>query len=170
MEERRLTQQICRGYLQYRHSVCIFKWPISDKRTNEKAYSEVSEEQALELPTLNELTADSTSKRYTLKTERELNVPGLMLIELNNDRFATAVKYRSLHVLNVSYGYEEDVAHEFHRMAKRIAVQMTDRTFSEQELRSVITFLQKFKSPCNEWRIHKDAAMGLLKQYISDTA
>lgn len=74
---------------------------ISNKRTNEKTYSETSEEPKPELPPWNEVTtAGSNSRRNKPRTEKELDVRCLKITEQVKDRFDAAVDYQNYRLLN----------------------------------------------------------------------
>lgn len=106
----------------------------------------MTEEAIPVLQSRNEVVAGSESRQLTLKSEIKLDVPGLKGIEPINDRSAAVVNYRSYCHLNKSSRNDEDVAHELHRIVKRIGLQMKHYTFSGKEFMSVITFLQDLKS------------------------
>lgn len=89
----------------------------------------MSQEPALKLPPFNEVLSDKKSRLHISRPERQLHVPGLNLTEPVNNRFASAVNYRNYHILNKSSLYEDDVAQELQKMAKKIALQMEDHTF-----------------------------------------
>lgn len=84
----------------------------------------MSEEQGTELPPWSEVTARSKPKRCTPKLERDLDVPGLKVIETVNDLFITPVDYQSYCLLNKFSCYEHDVASKLHKTGKEIAIQM----------------------------------------------
>lgn len=60
-------------------------------------------------------------RRYKTKSERELDVPGLRVMETVNDRFATAINYLNFCHLNKLSCYVDNIAHEFQKLAKKIA-------------------------------------------------
>lgn len=67
------------------------------------------EEQASDLPPWNDVVSGIKSRRYTPKPESELALPGLKEIESINGRSATAVIYRKLRLLKMSFCYDDDV-------------------------------------------------------------
>lgn len=60
--------------------------------------------------------------------------------------FKKAVHYHKYHPIKKLVRYDEDVAHDLQRMAKKTAVQIKDKTFSEKDPMSVVAFLQNYKS------------------------
>lgn len=68
---------------------------ISDEKTNRRTYSELSEEQAPNLPPWEKYDGLHQVGRYKLKPEKKLDVPELRVIEPVKDRFTTAVDYRN---------------------------------------------------------------------------
>lgn len=130
----------------------------------------MAEELAPELPPWNEATAGSKLGKYTLKPGRELDVLGIRVAELVNHRFAAAVDNRNYLILKKSSRYDDHVAHEYQKMAKNIAVQMKDHTFSGNDAMSIVAFLQEFNSTFNACGIHENGAVWLFKQYIADPA
>lgn len=130
----------------------------------------MSEESAPELPTWNEMQADNKLRRCIPTPERELDVPRCEVITANNDRFATAVNYPNYRYLNKVSLYDDDVEHELHRMAKKIAVQMKDRTFPGKDPSLVIAFYNEFKSLSDECGVPEDVAKRLFKQCLADPA
>lgn len=66
---------------------------ISDKKTNQKAYSDMLGELEIDLPLLNEVLTGSESKWYTQKTGRELDIPGLKMIETVNGTLVATIQY-----------------------------------------------------------------------------
>lgn len=66
---------------------------ISDRWTIEKVYSEMSGKAVLELLAWKEVMASSKSTWYTSKSESEIDVPGLKVIELGKDYYTTTVNY-----------------------------------------------------------------------------
>lgn len=75
---------------------------IADEMTNRMVYSEMSEEDAAELPSWNEVTAGSRTRRYKSKPEKDLDVLGLRVIEPINYRLAAAVDYSNYRLLKKS--------------------------------------------------------------------
>lgn len=67
-----------------------------------------------------------------MKPERELEVPGFMVIEPVNDRFTAAVDYRNYLLLKSPSRCDEDAEQELYEGAKKIAVLMKDSTISEK--------------------------------------
>lgn len=51
------------------------------------------------------------------------------------------------------FTYDDDVVHELHKIAKKIAMQMKNPTFSGKDPMSLIVFLQEYKSACGSYRI-----------------
>lgn len=72
----------------------------------------------------------------------ELDFPGLKVIKPVNNSFAAAVDYRNCRLPKTSSCYDTVMAHELHRVAKTIAVQMRDSRFSKNAQISLIAFLQ----------------------------
>lgn len=70
-----------------------------------------------------------------------------------NDLLWKALDCPTYSLIKRSAWYDEDVAHELHRMAKRTAAQMNDRTFSGRDPMSVIAFLQDLRTTCDVCRI-----------------
>lgn len=105
---------------------------ISEKRRNKTAYSDLSEEQVPVLPSWNDVMFSYKPRRYKSKPESKLDVAGLMVIEAINYQFATAVDYRSYHLVKKSFRYDDNVAHEPCRTAKKIAVEMEGRPFRKR--------------------------------------
>lgn len=60
---------------------------------------------------------------------KQPSVPGLIVIKPVHDRFPAAIDSHGCRLLKRSSQYEENVVHEFQKMAKKIAMQMKDRTF-----------------------------------------
>lgn len=63
-----------------------------------------------------------------------------------NDRIGAAADYQNYRFLKKLDCFDEYVAHELHKMAKMIAVQMKDTIFSGKYPKSVISFFQELKS------------------------
>lgn len=91
-----------------------------------------------------------------------MHVPGLRVIEPVSVRFAATVRYQKDRLLKDSSLYDNNVTRKLLKMAKKIAVQMKDHTFSGKNPRSVRVFLKEIKSACNACEIHEIAAMGCL--------
>lgn len=66
----------------------------------------------------------------------------LKLIEPVSDLFKIAVDYSTYPLIKQSARYDDDVAHERHRIGNRIAIQMEVRKFSGRDPMAVISFLQ----------------------------
>lgn len=96
--------------------------------------------------------------------EKELDVPGIKVIEPVNDHFEAEIDYQNYRLLKKTFRYDDNVAHELYKMAKKIAVYLKDRTFSGKELISVIAFLLEFKLACDACKMHESKAMWLLKK------
>lgn len=143
---------------------------ISAEDTNKKVLCEMPEEQAPELPPWSEEMAGNKSRRLTAKPERGLDALDLRVVESVNDSLPAAVDYRNYHPLKRSSQSGDDVAHKLHSMAKRIAVQLKDRTFSRKSTVSVIAVLQQSKSACNAYRIHEGTEMCMLKYFPTGPA
>lgn len=62
------------------------------------------------------------------------------------------------------------MAHQLHRMAMKIAVQMKESIFSVKNQMSVIVFLQEFMSASDACGILKGAAMWLFEQFLTGTS
>lgn len=127
----------------------------------------MSEEETSDLPPWNDVMVGYKTMWCKSKPERVLYVPGFNVTVPINDCFTAAVDYRSYHRLKKSSRYGNDLAHELHRMAKKVAVQMKDRTFSAKDPLSVVAFLQRFKSACDADGIHEGAARWLIKQFLT---
>lgn len=89
---------------------------MSKKRTDNKAYSEISELSVSYLPPWNEMIAGTKSKRYTPKPERELDIPCVNVIGHVNDRLTTAVDYRNSSLLINASSYYNDVVNELQQI------------------------------------------------------
>lgn len=74
-----------------------------------------------------------------------MNIPSIKLIESGNNSFAATVDFGSYRVLSELYCYDIDVTIQLQKMAKKIAVQMKDRTLSRKYPTSLTTILQKIK-------------------------
>lgn len=79
----------------------------------------------------------------------------LKVIETVNDLFQKLVEYHTYRLIKKLARYNDNVAHELHRMAKKTVIQMKNGTFSGQDLMSVVAFLQDCKSPCDVLGIHE---------------
>lgn len=55
-------------------------------------------------------------------------------------------------------------------MAKKIAVQMKNRIFSDEHLTSIVAFLQEFRSAWVACEIHNGAVMWMFKNVLTDLA
>lgn len=66
--------------------------------------------------------------------------------------------------------YDDDVVHELHRVVKKRAVQMMDRTVLREDPISAVVFSQDFKTACEACGIREEAAIWLSKQYFSEPA
>lgn len=141
---------------------------ISAEMKNKMAYAETSKEQAFKLPPWNDVTVGNQSRPYKSKPGREPDVPGLRVVEPVNERFAAAFDYRNYRFFKKSSCYDHDIAHELHKMAKKIAAQMKHGTFSGKDPMSSNTFLKEFKSAWDTCRVHKGTAMCLLKRLLTD--
>lgn len=108
----------------------------------------MSEEQAPDLPPWNEVVAGNKLKRHTAKPGK-MDIPGLMVIKPVNDHLAAAVDYRNYCLLKKLATYDDDVAHELHKIEKKIAAQMKDRTFFGEYPISAIVFGQESKWVCD---------------------
>lgn len=75
--------------------------------------------------------------------------------------------YRNYRLLKKLFSYENDLAHQLQRMAKKIAVLMKNRTFSGRDPMSVIGFLQEIKSSFDACEIHESTVMWLFKQVLA---
>lgn len=84
---------------------------------------------ALKVPPSNEVMSDNKLRWYTPKPERDMDVAGLRVIEPINDHLAAAFDYRNYHLLKNPSCYNDDVEHELHKLTKRMAVKIKDRTF-----------------------------------------
>lgn len=86
---------------------------------------------------------ESWQQAKTVQNEKkgEMDVPGLRVVELDKYRFTVTPDYQIWRLLKTSSGYDKDVAWELHKMAKKIAVQLKERTFSGNELISLIAIL-----------------------------
>lgn len=127
---------------------------ILEKRTDKKAYSEFSEEPVPELPPWNVVMAGSKSKRYTTKPERELNVYCLKVIEPVKDRFAAAVHNQNDRLLKRSSRYDDDVAKELHKVAKKLSVEMKDSTISGKDRMQLPAFSQDCECTYDACKTH----------------
>lgn len=88
-----------------------------------------------ELPTRDQVTmADRKSETNKPKTTKELDVPGLKVIEPINDRFASAVDCRNYRIIKSSSRNDNDQAHKLHKIVEKIAMEMKDRFFSKKTL------------------------------------
>lgn len=133
---------------------------ISDKRTNKKTYSATSEKSTTELGSWNKIKrAGINSGKNTPKTAKELDVSGRRVIEPVNDRFTAVVDYWNYCLMKKSFCYDDDVAHELHKMVKKTAVQMKDHMVSGKTVTSVIAVLQDFKLACDARRTFEGTAM-----------
>lgn len=68
------------------------------------------------------------------------------MIEPVKDRFTVEIIYRKYCLIEKSFLFHDDIALEFHKMAKKITVQKKDRTISEEDAMLVTELLQQFNS------------------------
>lgn len=120
---------------------------ICQERTNRKAYFQMSVQQALDLPPWNYGTIRSTAGQYKYKPEKDLDVPGVEVLEPVDNCFAAAVNCQDYRLLKKSSRNDHIVVHKLHKMSKKLALQMKDRTLSRKNPKPVIAFLEEFKSP-----------------------
>lgn len=78
--------------------------------------------------------------------ERDLDVPGVRVIQPVYDLVAVTVISQNYGIFNKSSCNGDSVAQELHKMAKKIVVQMKYCSFSEKDRMLEIDFLQKIKS------------------------
>lgn len=69
------------------------------------------------------MAVGTRTRWYKSKPKRDVDEPGVMVIEPVNDHFFGAFEYRNNPLLKNSSRYDNDVAHELHSMAKNIVVQ-----------------------------------------------
>lgn len=115
----------------------------------------------------NEKRAVNKTRWYELKPERAIDIPGLREVEAVNNRFASAADYRSYYLLKKLSHLDDDVVHELHKMAKKIASQIKDCFFSGKDPILVVAFLQDCKSACDAYGIYEGAVMCLFKYFLT---
>lgn len=72
--------------------------------------------------------------------------PGLKVIKPVNDCLTIAADYENYRLRKELSGYDEDAAHELHRMMEKLEVQIKNRVYSRKDHMSVFVFLHKLKS------------------------
>lgn len=88
------------------------------------------------------MTAGARSKRDRSTSERDLDIPGLRVVEPVINLSAAHMDYRNFRLHKKSSHYDGDVINKLHRMIMKRAVQIKDGISSRKEPMSVIAFLQ----------------------------
>lgn len=121
----------------------------------------MSEKTTLDLPPWNGLTVSKIFRWYISRPEWELDVPGLRVLDSFNGRFSSGVNHRNYRLLKKSCHYDDDVEHELHKMAEKMAVRMKDHIFSGKDTLSVVAFLQVYMTAFNLCRTNEDAIQAI---------
>lgn len=105
------------------------------------------------------MTVANKPRGYKSRPDITLDVPGLRVFQPVIDCPAVAVDYTNHRLLKKLSGYEDKVAHERHKMAKKIAVKVKNHAFVGKDSISVIAFLEQFRSTFDACKIYESAAM-----------
>lgn len=98
------------------------------------------------------------------------DIPDLKVTEPENNTFYTALNCRTYRLMKKSTTYDAYVTDELHRMTEKTAVHMKNRTFSGENLMSIMAFLQELKRAYDACNIHGGAAMWVFKQFLASPA
>lgn len=131
--EGRPTLEIFLGWLQYMCTVHIDEWPASDEhlqwmRNVESVFRDVRKP-IPGLPPWNDVTVGSKLRRYKTRPARAAEV---MVIETVNDLFAAVVDYRDDGPLKTSSCYDNNIAHQLHKISKWWRYRSKTATFPEE--------------------------------------
>lgn len=87
------------------------------------------------------MTFGNKSRQCKSNPERELDVPGLTVIEPVKVGFTAAVDFRHSCLLKKLYRHDDGFAQELQKREKEIAILMKDCTFSGKDAMSVAILL-----------------------------
>lgn len=107
---------------------------------------------------------------YKRKPERKLDLPGLRVVELVNDRIVTTLSYWRYGLLKKLYHYDNEFAQQLHYRVKRIRVQKQHRTISGKNPMSVSAFVEGCKSACDGCGLHEVAEMWRFEDFFTGPA